>query len=501
MPRKLNRQNVSPASILGASAPERTGIVHLGIGNFHRAHAAVYTAKALAVAPGDWGIVAVANRNRTVVDPLVEQDYLYSVLEMSSEGERVDVMDVHRAAFVAAEQTTEVMDQIADPAHKIITMTISEAGYHTNAGTGRLDVDGDAIRYDVAHPEAPRTMIGIVGQGLLRRYRAGGAPVAVLSCDNMQSAGHTTRARVVEYLEAVNPGAAAMEWLQNQVGFPNAMVDRIVPGTDARTRADVERLLGLSDAIPVPAERFSMWVLEDTFPAGRPAWHQVGATFSDEVEKYELVKLRLLNGCHSLIAYLGVLAGEDTIPDSRRHDYIANCAMAAMRNEYLPSIDLPTGFDVESYIGQLFDRWNNTTLGDKSWRVGTDGSTKLPQRIPEPAVEALDKGYLPQQMALTAASWIAAVCPPPGFEPGEVAAKIIEPQRANLAKVTAGATDARSHTLAVMRGGFLPERLTGRDEFNQRVADFVEIIAKDGVQAACQEALAAGAPANAAPAV
>lgn len=492
---RLNRRTVPTDKILGASASDRTGIVHLGIGNFHRAHAAVYTARAMAAAGGDWGIVAVANRNRRVVDPLVEQDFLYSILELSSQGERVDVMDVHRKALVAATQTSAVMDELAAGHNRIITMTLTEAGYLTNPATGHLDLNSEAVQADLAHPDSPSTMIGIIAGGLLRRYRAGGAPVTVLSCDNMQSAGNTTRARVTEYLTAVNPGSQVMDWLNDQVAFPNAMVDRIVPGTSDAYRADVERLLGLRDEVPVPAERFTMWVLEDHFAAGRPAWEQVGAIFSDEVEKYELVKLRLLNGPHSLIAYLGCLDGEDTIPGAWSHDYIAAAVRAAIEDDYLPSIDLPKDFDHRAFINELTDeRWCNFELGDKAWRVATDGSTKLPQRIPEPAVQALAEGRMPQQLALTAAAWIASVCPPAGFDAGEVCARIIEPQRQAMAAAAAGARGTRDHVLRIMHGGFLPDALTSHEDFNERVADFVEIIVSAGVRKACEEALAAGRP-------
>ena len=181
---------------IGVSAPPTPGMLHLGIGNFHRAHAAVYTAKAMAAQGGDWGIVAVANRSRRVVDSLAGQGFLYSILELSSAGERVDVMDVHRETLVASEQTAELMARIASPEIKIVTMTISENGYCRNAVTGDLDVDGDLVSADLANPAAPRTSIGQLAGALIRRYQGDAGPLTILSCDNLVSAGHTAQIEI-----------------------------------------------------------------------------------------------------------------------------------------------------------------------------------------------------------------------------------------------------------------------------------------------------------------
>ena len=488
MTQALSRATLSTA-VLGASAPPNPGLLHLGIGNFHRAHAAVYTAKAMAAQGGDWGIVAVANRSRRVVDSLAGQDFLYSILELSSAGERVDVMDVHRETLVAAEQTAELMARIASADIKIVTMTISENGYCRNAVTGDLDVDGELISADLATPAAPRTSIGQLAGALIKRYQGDGGPLTILSCDNLVSAGHTAQKMVGQYLQATATPDGFHDWFEASVTFPNAMVDRIVPGTTDATRARVRQLLGVVDAIPVPAERFSMWVIEDRFAAGRPAWEEAGAIFSDEVEAYELVKLRLLNGSHSLIAYLGGLAQQPTIPASFGTDFVRECVTDLLNNEYLPSIALPSGFDPQAYIAELFDRWSNHALGDATARVGSDGSLKLLQRVPDPALRMLDLGEVPQQLALMVAGWIACVAPPEGFDPGPIAAEMIEPAREKLTAATQGAGSVRAHVEAIVRGGFFPEALATRDAFVARVAEFVEIIVGHGVAAAAREAL------------
>lgn len=487
---RLNRNNFPKDRQIGASAPQETGIVHIGLAQFHRAHAAIATAQALAVEPGPWGIVGVASHSHKIVDAMREQDGLYSLLQLTPEGESVRVVDVHRDFAVAGEDPDAVIALLARPEHKIITMTVSEVAYHKDPSTGRLDRANADVSSDLAG-NSPRTTIGLIARGLLKRFDESGAPVTVLSCDNMVSAGNTTKALITEFLEAVGVPEGFFEWLGANVTFPNAMVDRIVPGTTDETREAVTRIAGFEDAVPVPAEGFTMWVLEDKFAAGRPAWeHAEGVTFTDEVEKYELVKLRLLNGSHSLISYLGGLDGRDTIPASRTQDFVEECVRNALYDEYLPSIDLPSGFDPDAYISQLFVRWTNFELGDKTARVGSDGSAKLVQRIPEPAIRLLKNGVIPQQMALTAAAWMACVCPPKGFAPGPIADAMIEPKRELLASVTAEATTVREHVSAILDAGVLPSELVAFEAFRERVIELVELIVAEGVRAAAADACA-----------
>lgn len=491
---RLSRATLPAGHLIGASAPQRTGIVHFGLGNFHRAHAAVNTALALAAEPGDWGILGIANRSRKVIDAMAAQDGLYSVVTLDPAQSDVGVVDVHRGFLVAAEDGPAVLEAIADPAHKILTLTISEAGYHLDS-TNALHTESPDIAADLADGGAnPRTPLGQIAFGLVKRQQESGAPITVLSCDNLLSAGNTTKAAVTQFLRAADASAEFFAWLDSSVTFPNAMVDRIVPAPTDDTRAAAEAELGVADACPVPAELFSMWVIEDHFAAGRPKWEAVpGVVFSDEVEKYELVKLRLLNGGHSLIAYLGGLDVRETIPASRQQQFIEDCTRAALVNEYLPSIDQPTGFDADEYIEALFRRWNNTVLGDKTARVGSDGSAKLLQRVPLPAIAMLERGAMPEQLALTVAGWICCTTPPAGFAPGPVADAMIEPRKADLAKATADATDVRSHVEAILTGGFLPADLVAHHAFVDRVVHFAEVIVSDGVRAAAAEALAAGA--------
>lgn len=481
----LSRSTLPARLRIGAPAPHRTGIVHLGLGQFHRAHEAVYTALALAAEPGDWGIVGVANRSRTIVDTLARQDYLYSVLQLAPGDERADIVDVHRRGLVAADEPEAVLDAICDPAHRIVSLTISEKGYHRTP-TGELDLASVGAEVGDGTPRSP---IGLLARGLQRRHAEGAAPLTVLSCDNLQGNGDATRDVVLGYLRAAGADDATLAWVADSVPFPNSMVDRIVPGTTDATRAAVERIVGVRDGVPVPAERFSMWVLPDAFAAGRPAWDAAGAIFSDEVDRFELVKLRLLNGSHSLISYLGGLDGRETIPDARAQDFVAASVSAAITDEYLPSITLPHAFDADAYVAQLFDRWSNTALGDRVSRVGSDGSAKLPQRIVEPALRSLRQGRLPQQLTLTLAAWIACVTPIDGFDPGPVAAAMDEPLRGRLAEVTAGVRSNSERVRTILEAVF-PAELAASRPFIERAGELLDAIVGPGVRAAAAEALA-----------
>ncbi|MGO1768374.1 MAG: mannitol dehydrogenase family protein [Microbacterium sp.] len=487
---KLSRTSLPSGARHGAPAPEETGIVHLGLGNFHRAHAAEYTARALAAEPGEWGIAGFANRSTTVVDAMRAQDGMYSVLELSEEGRRAHVVDVHRDFGVLAQDPGAFARSVADARHRILTITVSEFGYHRSAATGRLDVDSPEIARDIADPDAAATPVGLIAKGLRLRAEHG-EPFSVLSCDNLPSAGRTTREVVVDFLRASGAGSDVLDYVDARVAFPNAMVDRIVPATTPETATAVADLLGVRDAAPVRAERFSMWVIEDDFPGGRPAWGAAGATFSDEVEAYELVKLRLLNGSHSLIAYLGALDGRETIPSSFGEDFVREAVLRQIRHDMLPGIALPRGFDAEAYTASLTHRWSNTELGDLTSRVGSLGSARLVQRVPEAAGFLLDSGRMPHLLALTTASWIAALVPPEGFDPGPIASRMDDPASERILAQTRGATDVREHVRRIFDGGWLTDGLAARTAFVERVAELVGAIAAHGVRAAAADAVAA----------
>ncbi|BBG01360.1 MULTISPECIES: mannitol dehydrogenase family protein [Pseudonocardia] len=472
-----------------------TGIVHIGLSNFHRAHQAVHTAAALAAEPGPWGVLGIAPRSTAVADALVAQDLRYAVVEISPDGERASVPAVHTGALVAARDPEPVLTALAAPDTRIVSLTVTEGGYTIDPRTGGIDLDDPGVRADLAGTCS--TAIGLLARGLQRRARGHGAPVTVLSCDNLLANGEVTQ-RLVRGFAAALPAGERDELLGylDTVTFPNSMVDRIVPATTDATRAAAARLTGTADAVPVPAEPFSMWVLQDAFAAGRPAWEAPGegihgavftdgipgAVFTDDVAGYELLKLRLLNGTHSLIAYLGALAGEDLIARSVARSSIRAAAGRVLHDDYRPTVRVPEGVDVDDYAGQLFTRWSNAALGHRTRQVGSDGSLKLAQRIPGPAAEHLASGVLPQHLALTVAGWLACVAPPAGFDPGPHAAAMAEPAREQLAATAAGPIAAHVRAGLELLGG---EPGAG---FADRTAELLDVLVRHGVDAAVAEA-------------
>ncbi|MDQ4502537.1 mannitol dehydrogenase family protein [Sinomonas sp. ASV322] len=487
--------------------PSAAGIVHLGLGNFHRAHQAVYTRAALDAAgaggageagAGDdaWGIIGVSSRSDTIPTAMKAQDLLYTVVEISPEGESFSVPGVHTDAFVGAAEPERVVASIAAAGTRIVSLTVTENGYFYSPRTGHLAVDDPAIQHDLRTPGRPTTPIGQIVRGLQERARSHGEPVTILSCDNLTDNGHHTE-RLVKEFAGLLPGPEAAEtlaFIEDHVTFPSTMVDRIVPATTDHYRELVAHGLGYADGVPVPAEPFSMWVLEDRFAAGRPAWEAGGAVFSDEVALYEQLKVRLLNGTHSLIAYLGALCGVATISEAVSSGPIEVAARTVLREEYLPSVTAPRGVDLAAYEEQLFVRWRNTALGHRTSQVGTDGSVKLRQRVPAPALSLLDAGTMPHFLALTTAAYLACLAPLKGFDPGPHAAAMVDPARPMLAR--AAAESATGHDLArrVLRDHhLLGEALAGRDDFIQRTGELLDTIHRHGASAAAAEAGAAAA--------
>ncbi|MCD2168625.1 mannitol dehydrogenase family protein [Microbacterium sp. JC 701] len=473
------------------SAPSGAGILHLGLGSFHRAHQAVYTAAAMRAEGGDWGIVGVASRSRRVVDALHAQDHLYSVATVSPAGTTLDIPGVHTDSYVAADDPARVVADLADPRIRIATLTVTENGYSYSNATQRLDVADPIVAADL-RGGAPRSTIGQLARGLQRRAAAGGEPIAILSCDNLLSNGSHTEKLVRAFLQELPDAesADALAYLDRAVTFPSSMVDRIVPSTTPELTDRVAALLGVRDEVPVPAEPFTMWAIEDRFAGGRPAWEAGGAVFTDEVGAYELLKVRLLNGTHSLIAYLGALRGVPTIPDAIALADVEAAATAILRGEYEPSVTAPRGVDIAAYERDLFARWGNSALGHRTSQVGSDGSVKLGQRIPGPVAQAFERGEFPHLIALTVAAYLACIAPPAGFDPGPHAAAMTDPARERLTAVaTRGGRDLAARAIVDLQ--LFGEDLAHRTAFVDRVGDLLDTIVERGVDSAIAESLSA----------
>ncbi|MDQ6714708.1 MAG: mannitol dehydrogenase family protein [Actinomycetota bacterium] len=388
---------------------ERLGILHLGIGAFHRAHQAVFTEDAARLTDDPrWGICGVTQRSAAVVEQLRPQDGLYGVLERGSGAPSLRVVGQVRDVLFAGDETGRLQQRFADPDTRIVTLTVTEKGYRRGA-SGGLDLSDPAVRDDLAG--GSRTTVGQLVRGLQERAATSGADLTVLSCDNLTDNGHVLERLVMDFCSALpsSEGDPTGAWIEQHVSFPSSMVDRIVPATTEADRAEGARMLGLTDEALVIAEPFRQWVIEDAFRAGRPAWERVGADLVEDVAPFEQLKLRMLNGTHSLLAYLGALRGYDSIAEAVGDPDLAEAARRLMVDDVAPTLTPPPGVDVAAYGEQVLARFANPALRHSTFQVAMDGSQKLPQRLLGPVRERLAAGHLPESAALALAAWMTYV--------------------------------------------------------------------------------------------
>jgi fructuronate reductase len=410
------------------------GIVHMGLGAFHRAHQAVYTDDALNRAVGPWGICGVSLRSPGTRDALAPQDWLYSVTERAGDGERQRIVGALREALVAPEDPAAVLDRLTRPTVRIVTITVTEKGYCHKPATGALDDAHPGIRHDLDHPHEPRTLPGFLVEALDRRRGAGVAPFTVLSCDNLPSNGKVVAGILRDLAHLRDPALA--RWIEDHVACPSTMIDRIVPATTDADRDAVAIALGLVDASPVVTEPFSQWVFEDRFPNGRPVWEGEGAEPVADVAPYEEMKLRLLNASHSCIAYLGYLAGCETVADTMADPDFARFVRALMDEEVTPTLHLPPGADVEGYKTALIARFANTALRHRTWQIAMDGSQKLPQRLLATIRDCRAAGRPFERLALGVAAWMRYAT---GTDEEGRPIDVRDPLSARFAAIAAGA--------------------------------------------------------------
>lgn len=352
------------------------GIVHLGLGAFHRAHQAMYTDSIVAQGDLRWGIVGVSLRSPETRDALAPQDHLYTVAVRDAHGEELRVAGVLIDSLVAPENPQAVLTAMSDPHCHIVSLTVTEKGYCHDPASGALNLQHPDIVHDLAHPYAPRSAIGFIVRALAMRRAAGTAAFTVQSCDNLPSNGDTTRGLVLAFAQAADPQLA--RWVAEYSAFPNSMVDRIVPKTTDEDRAHVADRLGAEDAWPVMTERFTQWVIEDNFAGPRPRWEDAGATMVRDARPYEHAKLRMLNGSHSTLAYLGSLLGHETVDQAMADTQLAGFVEAMMAEEIEPTLERP---GLPAYRAELLERFRNPSLKHKLQQIAMDGSQKLPQRL------------------------------------------------------------------------------------------------------------------------
>jgi fructuronate reductase len=385
------------------------GIVHLGIGAFHRAHQAAFTEDAIVAAGGEWGICGVTERSPAVVEQLEPQDGLYTLAERGASSERLRVTGVVRELRFARADPEGLQSRMADPAVHVITLSVSEKGYRYDATTGRLRLEDPGIVADLAG-DGPFTVVGQLVRGLDARRRAHGAPISVVCCDNLPDNGRTLAGLAQDFAQRLPHDSELQAWIEEAVRFPSTMVDRITPATTADDRAAIAAALGVEDRGAVITEPFRQWVIEDDFAASRPAWERAGAIMTSDVRPYERLKIRLLNGCHSTAAYLGALSDQELVSDALAPGtpFVA-VLRKLMECDVAPTLVVPEGFDLAAYEDEVLERFANPGLRHRTLQIAMDGSQKLPQRLLDTVRDRRRAGALPVFAALGVAAWMRFV--------------------------------------------------------------------------------------------
>jgi mannitol 2-dehydrogenase len=420
------------------------GIVHIGLGNFHRAHQAVYLDDLFASGRDhDWAIIGAGVRDADAVvrEKLGQQDYLTTVVEQEASSSRARVIGPH-IDFIKPFDLATMLDVLSRPNIRIVSLTITEGGYYISPATQEFDTTHPDIVADSKNLDAPKTAFGLIAAGLKRRRAAGVAPFTVMSCDNIPGNGHVTENAVAGLAALADPELAA--WIRGNVAFPNSMVDRITPATTDRERATLRDKFGVEDNWPVFCEEFRQWVLEDKFPAGRPAFENVGVTFTSNVAPYELMKIRILNGGHAAIAYPAGLLDIHFVHEAMEDSQIGPYLERLTKTEIIPVVPPPPGVSLDDYKALIARRFANPKIEDTITRLCFDGSNRQPKFILPTVVDRLKSGAEVKGLALVSALWCR-------YCYGETeSGKKIAPNDPSWDRLQAAAKPARTNPLAFL---------------------------------------------------
>jgi mannitol 2-dehydrogenase len=461
----------------------RAGIVHFGVGNFHRAHMGVYLDTLFNRGRDhDWAILGagVTDYDRRMRDALEGQDWLSTVVEQSARVSSVRVTGP-MTGFLPVEDATAIVATLADPAIRIVSMTVTEGGYFIDPATQRFDPGHPAVVADAAEPEMPRTVFGLILAALRRRRDAGTAPFTVLSCDNVPHNGVVTRNAVAGLAEAGDPAFA--DWIRAEVSFPNGMVDRIAPATGDRERGILREQFGVEDAWPVFCEHFTQWVLEDRFPAGRPRLEDVGVTFVDDVTPFETMKIRILNGGHAVVAYPAGLMGIHFVHEAMEHPLVSAFLRRVEGEEILPVVGEVPGIVLGDYLALIERRFANPKIGDTVRRLCLDGSNRQPKFIVPTIADRLDRGLGVEGLALESAFWCR-------YCAGTTdAGEPIEPNDPNWERLTATAARAKGDPDAWLAMRDIYGRVAEHAGFRASFRDWLERVWAEGAEGALRRYL------------
>jgi fructuronate reductase len=457
----------------------RAGIVHFGIGAFHRAHQAVYTDEALAAGDRDWMISGVSLRSPAVRAALQPQDGLYSITECDRTGERVRVIGSVREVLVASEDAEAVISALASPSVHVATFTVTEKGYLRDPRTGSLLITAADLAHDLQGAGPPRTIYGFLERGFARRRAAGMPGMTLVSCDNLADNGGQLAALLDEYLERRDPTLA--EWARRESSCPGTMVDRIVPATAAADLTRTARLLGLEDRGAVVTETFSQWVIEDRFVGPRPKWEAGGAQFARDVRPFETAKLRMLNGAHSALAYVGLGLALEYVHEAMA-DPDLNALVRQLMKEAAATLTLAADQDLAAYAESLQRRFDNPSLPYRLIQIAMDGTQKIPQRWLASIERLRQQGAPAVALSFALAAWIAFVCTPDR--------ELNDPLAGRLVDIRNRAKDAYSAADAILgEGGLLTVPWHADSAVMQRIQAQVVAIDQHGMRQALRRAL------------
>ncbi|WP_111979169.1 mannitol dehydrogenase family protein [Algibacillus agarilyticus] len=413
---KLNKSTLTQlqtSSTVGLTCPEfdrntlNNGIVHLGLGAFHRSHQALFTEKTnnLSSQSTKWGITGIAFTNRDLQAQLAEQDYLYTVAICDRE-ESFQIIGSLQDVLVAKYEITRVVDAIVHLNTKLVTLTVTEKGYCLDSN-GELDKNLPAIQADLTDLSAPRSAVGILVAALLQRFKAGSPSFNVIACDNLPHNGTRLKQAVVQFAACISSELA--NWIETNTLFPNTMVDCITPSTTDETLKSIEQQLDFSDSAPVQREAFDQWVIEDVGDYERPAWEEAGVIFTKDVAAFENAKLRVLNGLHSTLAYAGSLAGHKTVYEAVSNPLLEQFLVNLLSECIIPSLKAPAGLNLEQYANDILNRFKNPKIAHLLEQIAGDGSQKIPVRIVTPLIENLAQDRAIEPLCDVVCAWILFV--------------------------------------------------------------------------------------------
>lgn len=438
----------------------------------------------MAASGGDWGVVGVSLIRPDQRDRMAPQGCAYTAVELGPDGETTRIVTVVQDVLVAQEDPARLLDLLARPGTRIVTLTVTEKGYCHEPATGALNPAHPDIVHDLAHPESPRSAPGYLVRGLARRRAAGLPPFTVLCCDNLPQNGRIVRSVVLDFARRVDPALA--EWIETEGRFPATMVDRIVPAT---REEDIDRLAarkGVLDAAPVMHEPFRQWVVEDDFVGGtRPDLAAAGVELVKDVTPFEDMKLRCLNGTHSALAYLGYLAGMETIADTVADPVFDRYLRHLWTAEIVPSLDPPPGVDLAAYTDALLERYKNPAIRHRTWQIAMDGSQKLPQRILATLVENLACGRASPGLTLAVAAWIRYVG---GTDEKGAPIDVRDPLAERLRSVSDAAPDPEAKVTAFLSlREVFPQSLADTPDFVFNLTRALETLEDKGARVATAE--------------